>query len=135
MEDKVGHHNVYVAIIDDDESMCRSMSRLLRAAHFQPVAYPSAEAFLLDRNHPKFGCLILDIRLQGMSGLELRHRLAAVSDTTPVVFVTAYDEPDVRAEAEAAGCAFFLKTEPGANVLACVRRLSGTAATRAAGEE
>ena len=118
--------NIYVAVIDDDESVCRSFSRLLRAAHFQPVTYASAEAFLADTKHPKFDCLVLDIQLTGISGLELRKRLSAVKDGTPVVFITANDDPNVRAEAEAFGCAgFFPKTASGADVLAAIRRAAG----------
>jgi FixJ family two-component response regulator len=113
----------YIAVVDDDESICRSWSRLLRAAHFEAVTYPSAEAFLADTRHPRFECLVIDIHLGGMSGLELRHRLAADEDLTPVIFITAHDEPEVRAQAEAAGCAgFFRKTDSGADVLAAIRR-------------
>jgi FixJ family two-component response regulator len=115
--------NIYIAVIDDDESICRSMSRLLRAAHLQPITYPSAEAFLADTKRPKFECLVLDIQLKGISGLDLRLRLSAVSDTTPVVFITAYDDPEVRARAEASDCAgYFRKTDSGADVLAAIRR-------------
>jgi FixJ family two-component response regulator len=115
--------NTYVAVIDDDASICRSMSRLLRADHFQPITYLSAEAFLGDTKHPKFDCLLLDIQLSGMSGLELGRRLAAVEDGTPIVFLTAHGEPEVRAQAQALGCAaFFLKTDPGAEGLAAIRR-------------
>ena len=114
---------VYIAVIDDDESLCISMSRLLRAAHFQPIAYHSAEAFLADTRRPKFDCLLLDIQLKGMSGLDLSQRLSAVKDITPVVFITAQDNPEVRAQAEASDCAgFFRKTDPGAEVLAAIRR-------------
>jgi FixJ family two-component response regulator len=117
--------NSYIAVVDDDESICRSWSRLLRAAHFQPMTYPSAEAFLADTRHPRFDCLVIDIHLGGMSGLELRHRLAAAEDLTPVIFITAQDEPEVRAQAEAAGCAgFFRKTDSGTDVLAAIRRAS-----------
>ena len=116
--------NIYIAIIDDDESLCRSMSRLLRAAHLQPITYPSAEAFLTDTKRPKFDCLVLDIQLQGMSGLELNKRLAAVKDATPVVFITAHDDPEVRAQAEASDCAgYFRKTDSGADVLAAIHRV------------
>jgi len=115
--------NIYIAVIDDDESICRSMSRLLRAAHLQPITYPSAEAFLADTKRPKFDCLVLDIQLKDMSGLDLSRRLAAVKDTTPVVFITAHDDPEVRAQAEASDCAgYFRKTDPGADVLAAIRR-------------
>jgi FixJ family two-component response regulator len=118
--------NIYIAVIDDDESGRRSMSRLLRAAHLQPVSYPSAESFLTDTNRPTFGCLVLDIQLNGMSGLDLRQRLAAVQDVTPVVFITAHDDPAVRAQAEASGCAGYLrKTNSGAEVLAAIRRAIG----------
>ena len=118
--------NIYIAVIDDDDSICLSMSRLLRAAHFQPVTYSSAEAFLTDTNRPKFDCLVLDIQLKGMSGLDLRNRLLAVKNTTPVVFITAHDNPEVRAQAEASGCAgYFRKTDSGADVLAAIRRAIG----------
>ena len=118
--------NIYIAVVDDDEAICNSFSRLLRAAQFQAITYGSAEAFLADTKHPKFDCLVLDIQLGGMSGLELRNRLHAVKDGTPVVFITAHDDPEIRAQVEAAGCAgFFLKTDSGANVLAAIRRAAG----------
>jgi FixJ family two-component response regulator len=118
--------NTYIAVVDDDESICHSFSRLLRAAHFQPITYPSAEAFLADRKHPKFDCLLLDIQLKGMSGLDLSRRLSAVKDGTPVIFITAHDDPEGRAQAEASGCAgYFRKTDAGAEVLAAIRRAIG----------
>ena len=115
--------NIYIAVVDDDESVCHSMSRLLRAALFQPITYPSAEAFLADKKHPRFDCLILDIQLKGISGVELNRRLAAVKDATPVIFITAHDDPEARAQAEASGCAgYFRKTDSGTDVLAAIRR-------------
>ena len=119
--------NIYIAVIDDDESICRSMSRLLRAARLQPITYPSAEAFLADTKRPKFDCLMLDIQLKGMSGLDLRRRLSVVMDATPVIFITAHDDPEVRAQAEASGCAgYFRKMDSGADVLAAIRRAIST---------
>ena len=53
----------YVAVVDDDESVCRSFARLLRAAGMQAITYDSAESFLADRKHPQFSCLVLDIQL------------------------------------------------------------------------
>lgn len=114
----MGDHHHYVAIVDDDESICRSLGRLLRTVGLQAVTYLSAEEFLEDTKRPHFDCLVLDIQLEGISGLELRRRLSLVSDTTPVIFITAQDEPELQAEAEASGCAgFFRKTEPGAKIL------------------
>ena len=122
----MSNQNIYVAVVDDDQSICRSFSRLLRAAHFQAITYASAEEFLADSKHPKFDCLVLDVKLEGMSGLELKRRLSAVNDVTPVVFITAHDDPEVRAQAKASGCVgFFRKTDPGTDVLAAIRRITG----------
>lgn len=126
-----GRDITYVAVVDDDESVCRSFGRLLRTAGFQPVTYPSAEALLEDTKRPRFDCLVLDIQLGGMSGLELARRLTAVKDSTPVIFITAHDEPEVRAQALACGCAgYFRKTDPGQKVLETIRRATGAARDR-----
>lgn len=118
----MGTDVTYVGVIDDDESLCRSFSRLLRTAGFQPVTYRSAEMFLADSKRPHFDCLLLDIQLEGMSGVELCRRLGAVNDPTPVICITAFDEPEIRAEALAAGCAvYFRKTDPGEQVLDAIR--------------
>jgi FixJ family two-component response regulator len=116
---------IYVAVVDDDESVCRSLGRLLRAAGIQPITYASAEAFLADAKHPEFDCLLLDIQLSGMSGLELSRRLAAEGGHTPFIYITAHDDPEARAAADAAGCAgYFRKTESGAEVLAAIRKVA-----------
>ena len=114
--------NIYVAVVDDDESLGRSLSRLLRTSGFQTIAYPSGEAFLGDHKRPRFDCLVLDFQMEGMTGIELSRRLAAVNDTTPVVFITAQDDPAAQAEAEATGCAgYFRKADPGSVILAAIR--------------
>jgi FixJ family two-component response regulator len=114
---------IYVAVVDDDESLCRSLGRLLRAAGIQPIIYASGEAFLADTKHPQFDCLVLDIQLGGMSGIELAQRIVAEGGHTPIVFLTAHDDPEARAEAEATGCvAYFRKTDSGAEVLEAIRR-------------
>ena len=111
----------YVAVVDDDESLCRSLSRLLRAAGIQSITYPSAEAFLSDSKRPQFDCLVLDIQLSGMSGIELKQRLTASGSTIPVIFNTAHDEPEIREQALRTGCAAYLrKTEAGETVLAAI---------------
>ena len=115
--------NTYVAVVDDDEDICRSFGRLLRAAGFQPISYPSAEAFLDDLKHPKFDCLLLDIQLGGMSGIELKTQLDASGSTIPVIFITAFDDAAARTQALATGCAgFFRKTDSGSDVLDALRR-------------
>lgn len=115
----------YVAVVDDDESVCRSFGRLLRAAGIQPITYASAESFLADTKHPQFSCLVLDIQLGAMSGIELAQRLAATGRSIPVIFITAHEDPESRAAAEAVGCAaYFLKTDSGTEVLEAIRRVA-----------
>ncbi len=114
---------MYVAVVDDDESLCRSVARLLRASGMQAVTYLSAEAFLDDTQRREFDCVVLDVQLGGISGIELNQRLAASDSTTPVIFLTAYDEPDVRQQALRTPCiAYLRKTDPAEVVLAAVRQ-------------
>ena len=115
--------NIYIAVIDDESSLCTSLGRLLRLAGFQPISYPSAEAFLADQKHPQFDCLVLDIRLGGMSGLDLFRQLTAQKSHAPVIFITAFDDPEFRAQAEALRCAgYFRKTTPGAEIIEAITR-------------
>jgi FixJ family two-component response regulator len=114
--------NTYIAVVDDDIGVCTSLGRLLRLAHLQPITYRSAEAFLADAKRPQFDCIVLDVRLGGMSGLDLFAQLAAEPTHPPVIFVTAVDDPVARARAEALGCAgFFLKSTPGAAIIEAIR--------------
>jgi FixJ family two-component response regulator len=114
----------YVAVVDDDESVARAYARLLRSAGYEPIAYNSAEAYLEDDKHPRFECLVLDFQLNGISGLELARRLAAVKDPTPVLLLTARDNPEDRAAAKAAGCAgYFRKTDLGSDILETIRNI------------
>ena len=116
---------LYVAVVDDDENFCRSLGRLLRASGVHPVTYASAEAFLADKKHPVFDCLVLDVHLGEISGIELGQRLAAEGRDAPFICITAREDPDTRALAEAAGCAaFFRKTDSGAAVLDAIRRVT-----------
>ena len=113
-----------IAVVDDDESLCSSFARLLRAAGMQPSTYLSAEEFLADRDHKRFACLVLDIQLSGMSGLSLQSQLTAAGTTVPVIFITAHDDPQTRVQAMAAGCVgYFRKTDSGSDVLDAIRRV------------
>jgi FixJ family two-component response regulator len=117
---------IYVAVVDDDQSVCRSFARLLRAAGIQPITYESAEALLADSKRPQFDCMVFDVQLGGMSGIELANALArAVGPRPPIIFITAHDDPETRASAEATGCsAYFRKNDSGADVLDAIRRLT-----------
>jgi FixJ family two-component response regulator len=117
--------NLYVAIVEDDESARRSLARLLRAAGMQPITYASAEEFLADTCRSRFACLVLDVQLLGMSGLDLQRQLAAEEVATPVLFITAHDDPGAREEAMAGGCVgFFRKTDAGSDLLDAIRRVA-----------
>jgi len=112
-----------VAVIDDDEHLRRAFARLLRAARMLPTTYPSAEAFVADPKYSGFDCLVLDVQLPGMSGLELQKRLQVERVVTPILFITAHDDPKVRKQARAAGCAsYFRKSDSGSEVLEAIRR-------------
>jgi len=112
-----------VAVVDDDASVCRSVGRLLRAVGIDSVSYPSAEAFLSRSSHSDFDCLVLDIQLQGMSGIELCRQLGESGWRTPVVFITEYDELEIREQALLTGCAAFLrKNEVGRIVVTAIER-------------
>jgi FixJ family two-component response regulator len=119
-----------VAIIDDDASANRALGRLLRGAGFAPTGFDSAESFLADPSRPSFGCLLVDIQLTGMSGLELQRQLQAEGSQLPVIFITAHDDPAYRAEAIRRGCVgFFRKTDPGALIVDTLRRAMPTNGT------
>jgi FixJ family two-component response regulator len=126
------HYDFSVAVIDDDESFCRSVRRWLHAATFRAAIYRSAEAFLADPDNSRFTCLLVDVQLGGMSGLEMQRQLVARGSRTPVIFVTAYDDPAAIAEAREIGCVAFLrKTVGGARLLETIQSvLPGQSGTR-----
>ena len=99
-----------VAIVDDDESVCRSLVRLLRQTGLCPSAFQSAEGFLASPLRSGFGCLVLDVHLDGgISGLELRRQMLDNGDLTPVIFLTAHDDFVTRSEVDCMGCAAFVR--------------------------
>ncbi|HOW17933.1 MAG TPA: response regulator [Phycisphaerae bacterium] len=110
--------NTYVAVIDDDECGRRAMARLLRAAGIQAITYASAEEFLRDEKRPAFDCLVLDIQLAELSGIDLQQRLANGGGCPPTIFITANDDPGLRERAESLGCVAYLrKTASGQELL------------------
>jgi len=114
--------NIHVAIVDDDDSVCRSLGRLLSIVGIESVSYGSAEAFIADPEYAGYDCLVLDIQLGGMSGLELQARLVAESCPVPVLFITAHEDAASRLRAESLGCVgFFRKTDPGTHIIDAIR--------------
>jgi FixJ family two-component response regulator len=122
----VSANRIHVAVVDDDEAFLRAVGRLLRAAGFEPVPYPSAEAFLADETPAPRDCAVFDIHLGGMSGLELCRHLTAQGSRLPVIFVTAHDEPSTQEEAKAVGCSAYLrKPVPGKTLIEAINKAVG----------
>ncbi|NKK97535.1 response regulator [Rhizobium leguminosarum] len=115
-----------VAVVDDDASLRRSLGRLLNAYGFLAVEYESAEAFLARDPKTAIDCLVLDIDLGGMSGIDLQRRLKAEGTTLPVIFITALETGSVKAEAEKVGCVAYLQKQfSGAALIAAINKALG----------
>ena len=97
-----------VAIVDDDELMRGALHGLLRAAGFEARAFASAEEFLESGEPRRCGCLIADIRMPGMSGLDLQTALKADGIAPPIIFITAHGDERMRMQALRSGAVEFL---------------------------
>ena len=100
--------NRLVAIVDDDDSVRGTLKELLRAAGFLSQTFESAEDFLGSGHRQDTACLITDIRMPGMSGLELQARLNAERCKIPTIFITAHGDEEMRFQALRAGAVEFL---------------------------
>jgi FixJ family two-component response regulator len=110
-----------IAIVEDDDSLGRSLARLLQASRYQPVVYSSAEAFLSDAKQPQFDCLIVDIQLGGMTGIELSERLATSGSMAPLIFLTAHeDRQGLEQRIDTPFFGFLSKNDRGELVLATI---------------
>jgi two-component system response regulator FixJ len=90
-----------VAIVDDEPALCEATESLLKSAGFDAKSFSSAEALLRSTWCDRVGCLVLDVRLPGMSGLELQRHLARTSCQLPIVFMTANEDRDGQMRAQA----------------------------------
>jgi len=106
-----------VAVIDDDPSVLRGLKRVLDASHFATKVYDCGEAFLDTDSASQVSCIVLDIHLGGISGIETRRRLKAMGSVVPVIFMTAHDSTAVRREAMDVGCAAYLQKPFSGHVL------------------
>jgi FixJ family two-component response regulator len=106
-----------VAVVDDDPSVLKATETLLEAHGFDVIGFSSAEDFLDRSQAEQLDCLLLDINLSGLSGLDLRHRLSELGSPFPVIFMTALDCEVMRGRALRSGCAAFLRKPFEANQL------------------
>lgn len=97
-----------ISIVDDDDSLRNSLYNLIRSVGFGVQGFPSAEAFLNSNQLHDTACLILDVRMPGMSGLDLQRQLVADNSRIPIIFITSHADDDARARALEAGAVAFL---------------------------
>jgi FixJ family two-component response regulator len=97
-----------IAIVDDDESVRSALQGLMKVAGLPARAFASAEEFLTSGQQHQTGCLIADIRMPGMSGLELQAQLNAAHCRIPIIFITAHGDAKMRMQALRAGAVEFL---------------------------
>ena len=97
-----------MAIVDDDDALRTSLDNLIRSVGFRAQGFSSAEAFLRSNHVHETACLILDIRIAGMSGLELQRQIVAANWQIPIIFITSHVDDEARARALAAGAVAFL---------------------------
>jgi FixJ family two-component response regulator len=97
-----------IAIVDDDEPLREALGSVMKAAGFSPRTFATAEEFLACDDCGDTACLILDVRLPGMSGIELQKQLSKKNSQIPIVFVTAHGDASLRDSLMRAGAAAFL---------------------------
>ena len=102
-------HEPKVFVVDDNASVRVALGRLIRSAGLAVETFASAEDLLKTWPSDSAGCLILDVQLPGLSGLELQTKLAALGSTVPIIFITGHDDPDARTQALNGGAVDFLE--------------------------
>jgi len=103
-----GRQKKLVAIVDDDESVRSALQGLMKAVGLPARSFASAEEFLKSGEQRETGCLIADIRMPGMSGLELQATLNADGCRIPIIFITAHGDEKMRMQALRAGAVEFV---------------------------
>ena len=113
----MGNRMRTIAVIDDNPSMLKGLDRLVSAHGFRVQTFTSAELFLERFAECKADCLLLDIHLGGISGIDLQRRLTSSGTDLPVIFMTAIDNEATRQDAFDAGCVAYLRKPFLANLL------------------
>ena len=98
-----------VFIIDDDVSVCKAMMRLMHSAGLSVQTFTSAQVFLSSVQPKESDCLLVDIQMPGMNGLELQRQLTRSGIRVPVIFITAFDDEQMRKQARQGGAAGYFR--------------------------
>jgi len=114
-----------VAIVDDDFSVRRALSRLLRSCGLLVETYESAEEFLASASPSDVSCLLLDLQMTGMTGIDLLEGLAATGDLPPTIVITAHGSVDARARTARAGVPLLHKPVESSSLVAAVGQAIG----------
>jgi len=113
----MARHQPLVVVVEDDAATLKALGRALHAGGFEPALYRSAEEFLDSPPSHRPVCLVIDVQLGEMSGLDLQKRLLRLGSTLPVIVMTAFDDPTIRAEAGRMGCAGYLDKDSDIELL------------------
>ena len=110
-----------ISIVDDDESVREATTGLMQSLGYTAAAFPSAEDFLQSQQVPRTSCLIADVNMPGMSGLDLHRHLSASGNRIPTILITAYPDESIRERALNAGVICYL-TKPfeESDLLSCL---------------
>ena len=115
-----------IAVVDDDASVRSATLDLIDSAGFACQAFPSAEAYLASGWVARTSCLVLDVSMPGLTGIELQHKLLQDGHSIPVIFITAFPRERLRAEAVASGAiCYLLKPYRDNELLGCIRTALG----------
>ena len=118
-----GSKPLTVAVVDDDEAVRGALSNLLASLDLGVATFASAEAFLASPACRDAACLIADVQMPGMSGLDLQRHLSESGNRLPVILITAFPQEHVRRQAEAEGAfGFFAKPFDGGLMIQCIER-------------
>ncbi len=124
-------HTDVVAVVEDDAAYRTALGRLLRADGFATALFESAEAYLLHPPMPAPICVVMDVQLPGISGIDLQQQLRREPGAPPVIIATASRELSVRERAERNGCAaFFCKPFDGGALLSTIHTIASRPASR-----
>jgi FixJ family two-component response regulator len=112
-----------VAIVDDDRRVRQSIQSVLESAGFEAAMFASAEEFLASGAVSRASCIVADMRLPGIDGIELQRRIRQQRPLSPVIFITAHDDEDIRERALRGGAVdFMVKPFDAGELLDCIER-------------
>jgi len=98
-----------IAVVDDDPSVCKALRRLIGASNFDAVSFASGEIFLRDRAAHRPQCVVLDLHMPGLGGIDVMSALTDAGCVLPVIIITGRDDPGSRAQCLAAGAYAYLR--------------------------